>query len=97
MWTPTILAATFIIAGTALAHADNAKPFPRKIWPSSELAARQPTQIHIQQLSSGIYGAATSRLVDPVEWQHRRAVNFNEITPKTQGGGEAPFHKSEDR
>jgi hypothetical protein len=96
MWKPVVAGTTLIIAGTAFAHAQDTKPAPKKVWPSFEQAARQPALVRIEQMSTGIYGVATSRLVDPVEWQHRRAVNFNEAAPKKRSGDHAPLFKSVD-
>ncbi len=79
MWKPILAATTIlVIAGPSFAFAQNTAPAPKKVLPSFEQTSREPSRLRIEQLSTGSNGTATTRLVDPAEWMHRRATAVQE-------------------
>jgi len=79
MWKPALTTTIILlVSGTSLAYAQNTAPMSKKVLPSFEQSSREPTRLRIEQLSTGNNATATMRLVDPVEWMHRRATAVQE-------------------
>ena len=82
MWKPILTTTILVASGTSLAFAQSTAPAPalgpKKVLPSFEQSSREPSRLRIEQLGTGNNGSATTRLVDPAEWMHRRATAVQE-------------------